>query len=759
MAAENSLQKKIVETAIEVKSGVRAVHIATDDYSQLDEFVRDLAAELGLKRVEWDFGYGLSEWDKESGTYMLINDKMELSAALKDQMYEEEHAKKKLFVIKNARLVLEGEQNGKNLAQLQQTILRLKKFNKGLILYTDEKRLMPDALSSIVYYLDLPALSKDELQEIVEKFVAKKTILLDSEKKITLASTCVGMSKDSFMQILEKAAQKKEAFNDEVLGIAHKTKKQFVEKSGLLKFVETKEDIKAVGGLERLKSWLDHERTAFFLSPEDAKKQGIQSAKGIMLAGMPGCGKSLSAKTIAKLYSMPLLSLDIGSLMGKYLGESEENLRRALKLAENASPCVLWVDEIEKAFAGLSGDESGVTQRLFGYLLTWLNDKTARIFVVATANDVAVLPPEFLRRGRFDEIFYVDFPNVRERESIFKLKLNEALKAKIDDGKITEDEIKDMAKHMAEDKKTDKEIEKMEKELTAGNKTDEEKKAIEKDIKFAKNNPATDGYAGSDIEALVQLAVKRAWTKNPDASFTLDDLSKQRKNITPLKEVLKEKIEKNKEKFGQYKLVSASKTADDIDYYEQESDSKDPEKLLKLVQDDDCPLEILEKIVENNAGNKEVCLEVLRNSRCPAGAVDKLCNHEDPEIRDKAMMNPTGGKNILKNGTLEQKRNLALNIASAPKEFREYWMKALAEIKDTEIDDALLNCKFLSKPTWEVFITRAKSDKDLKQRIRANQQCEKCDYYIRSTSRCSNNLDEKNPAYSSDCGFSPRLLS
>jgi SpoVK/Ycf46/Vps4 family AAA+-type ATPase len=653
-----------------VRSGVCAVHIATDDYSQLDEFAAGLAAALGCKAVEWNYGYGLVEFPGK----VKIDEKAGLDEALRDQMYDKTLARNKLFLIKNARLVLEGEQNGKNLAQLQQTILRLKKYNAGrsLILYTDEKRLMPDALSSLVYFVEVPAPARDELASLAEARAARAGVEIPPAVRQELASTCVGMSKDSFLQILDKALGNKERFNNEVLAIAQKAKKQFVDKSGLLKFVETSEDMDGVGGLGHLKWWLDQESKAFF-NRDAAREANIQSAKGIMLAGMPGCGKSLSAKAIAKKYNLPLLSLDLGSLMGKYLGESEENLRRALKIAENASPCVLWVDEIEKAFAGLSGDESGVTQRLFGYLLTWLNDKTAPIFVVATANDISVLPPEFLRRGRFDEIFSVDFPNAPEREEIFRIHLKKSLKDKRSD-----EDIRAMAKAMAEE---------------------------------------TEGYAGSDVASLVGTAVKRAWNNNSDLSgFSLDFLKTQRKYITPLAEVLKEKIERNKEKFGQYKLISASETAENMQRFEIDSDSSDPAKLLALASDEKCPPEFLEKIA--GKGDAAVRLAVLDNPRCPFTIVLKLRDDSDQTVKEKAdekfRKSTAGIKEILASGTQEQKLRLARDIDKLPEDIRDEAMKTLAETGDGEIALALLENKYLSQVYRDSIVSRAHHDEAFK---------------------------------------------
>ena len=154
-------------------------------------------------------------------------------------------------------------------------------------------------------------------------------------------------------------------------------------------------------------------------------KYGVDIPKGIMIVGMPGCGKSLAAKAAAKLFEIPLVRLDIGRLLGKYVGESEHNMRRALKLAEAISPCVLWIDEIEKAFSGVgeSGGGSDVTTRLFGQFLTWMQEKENTVFIVSTANDISKIPPEFLRKGRFDELFYVDFPGVEERKQIIEIHL------------------------------------------------------------------------------------------------------------------------------------------------------------------------------------------------------------------------------------------------------------------------------------------------------------------------------------------------
>ena len=181
-----------------------------------------------------------------------------------------------------------------------------------------------------------------------------------------------------------------------------------------------------VGGLEALKTWLER-KAAIMEDLPAARAFGVETPQGAMIAGMPGCGKSLTAKAASELFGLPLLRLDIGALMGRYVGDSEANMRRALRLAETVSPCVLWVDELEKAFTGIGGGStntgSEITSRLFGYFLTWMQENTKPVFVLATANDVSALPPELLRKGRFDEIFYVDFPNEDERAEILEVHL------------------------------------------------------------------------------------------------------------------------------------------------------------------------------------------------------------------------------------------------------------------------------------------------------------------------------------------------
>ena len=198
-------------------------------------------------------------------------------------------------------------------------------------------------------------------------------------------------------------------------------KQQIIRKSGLLEYYSANEDFSNVGGLAVLKDWLNKRAVAF---TDEARAFGLPSPKGILLLGVQGCGKSLCAKAVSRLWHLPLLRFDMGRMFGSLVGSSEENVRRAIAVAESVAPAVLWVDEIDKAFVGSQSSgatDGGTTARVFGTFLTWLSEKNTAVFVVATANDVSQLPPELLRKGRLDEIFYVDLPSEEERLEIFRI--------------------------------------------------------------------------------------------------------------------------------------------------------------------------------------------------------------------------------------------------------------------------------------------------------------------------------------------------
>lgn len=263
------------------------------------------------------------------------------------------------------------------------------------------------------------------INQIIRDFVNERC--KDSIKQVeTLLPNFRGMMPYDIDRMVDMAMSRNGTLGADDYHMVLDHKKQIVKKSGVLELVESSVSIDDIGGLKLLKEYLSGKAVIRQFSNE-ATNEGISMPKGIFLVGMPGCGKSLSAQATASLFKEPLLKLDMGTLMGSKVGESERNLRKAIKIAEAAAPCVLWVDEIEKGFAGSNKDDNAYLRRMFGYFLTWLQDKESAVFVIATANNLETLPTEFKRKGRFDDMFFIDLPNEEECEAIFNLKINKVL--------------------------------------------------------------------------------------------------------------------------------------------------------------------------------------------------------------------------------------------------------------------------------------------------------------------------------------------
>ena len=282
---------------------------------------------------------------------------------------------------------------------------------------------VPQELEKYITILEDEYLQESEIRNVIEEFVEENgvgTIYEGTMEKLVTAFK--GLSLLEINTILALAFRDEGTLSEDALRLVLDQKKQMIEKAGILEMIPLKESMDDIGGLNNLKKWIDN-KAKVLNDIKRAQGFGVDLPKGVLIAGVPGCGKSLNAKASAKLMGVPLLKLDMGRLMGKYVGESEKNMRRAIALAEAISPCVLWVDELEKAFAGIRGlgGAAEVTTRLFGQFLTWMQEKTSAVFVVATANDIMKLPPELMRKGRFDEIFYVQLPKEDERQKIFEI--------------------------------------------------------------------------------------------------------------------------------------------------------------------------------------------------------------------------------------------------------------------------------------------------------------------------------------------------
>jgi len=282
---------------------------------------------------------------------------------------------------------------------------------------------LPDELEKDVTVVDYALPGPEELGGLLDQALdslnraGEAATLTPAEREQILKATA-GMTLAEAENVFAKCIVERRGFDVDLI-IAEK--EQLIRKSGLLEYFHTAESLGDVGGLDLLKQWLRGRGKAF---SERARQFGLPEPRGLLLLGVQGCGKSLTAKAVASLWRLPLLRLDVGRIFSAYIGSSEENIRKAIKIAEALSPTVLWVDEIEKGLAGTqssSASDAGTTSRVFGTLVTWMQEKTAPVFVVATANDISQLPPELLRKGRFDEIFFVDLPAGKERRQIFAI--------------------------------------------------------------------------------------------------------------------------------------------------------------------------------------------------------------------------------------------------------------------------------------------------------------------------------------------------
>ena len=288
---------------------------------------------------------------------------------------------------------------------------------------------VPVELEKEIAVVEFPLPTYEELESLLDALIARFAadprvrVSLGPEAKHRIVRSSLGLTLAEAEGIYCQAVITGRSLDDSDVELVLEAKKQSVRRSGLLEYVDASETMHDVGGLYELKRWLRKRRNAF---SEEARAFGLPYPKGVMMIGVQGCGKSLCAKAISSLWRLPLLRLDVSRIFGKYIGSSEQNIRRALQMAETMSPCVLWIDEVEKAFSGVKSSgmsDAGTTARVFGYFLTWLQEKTTAVFVVCTANDVSQLPPEFVRRGRLDEIFFVDLPSGRERREIFAIHL------------------------------------------------------------------------------------------------------------------------------------------------------------------------------------------------------------------------------------------------------------------------------------------------------------------------------------------------
>lgn len=451
------------------------------DYVRIDEIIT--CAVEGKKVFEWNPATGATNFKTKepmgNGTPMKLEDFLR-------EKYLDESEMEKFIVLKDIQDYLNQNQVANTneqptvikslLGLMAQRRLYDPQYNITTMIVTPECQIPAD-IEKFVSYLEIPFPNESEINQLIDEHIEVNCYdkgKFTNDDRERLMPSLKGLTAFEIDRMLDMAMSSNGSLSAEDSEMILQQKKRMVKKSGLVELIDTPEKIDDIGGLNSLKAYLKRKANIIRQLPE-ARKFHVNIPKGVFIIGMPGCGKSLCAKASATLFQAPLLKLDMGSIMGKYVGQSEENLRKAIKIAEAAAPCVLWIDEIEKGFSGIGG-HSDVMTRLFGYFLTWLQDKTSSVYVIATANSANNLPPELKRKGRFDEIFCVNLPNEKERQDIFSVHLKKRNQS-IDMGSP----------------------------------------------KFRQLITATEGFNGADIESVVNEAIEDCFLHNRQ-SLTIDRL-------------------------------------------------------------------------------------------------------------------------------------------------------------------------------------------------------------------------------------------
>ncbi len=508
MSRKNSVDRVVDKINPYVDSHCPIVYLETYEEDKADQVID--AVFKKRKIWEWNLASGWVDFHNKT----VLDETNDLAKALSWFNSSEQLRKPLAIVLKDSHYFL---REPRVIAAIKSLVMRglTDEDIELTLVIVSSRREIPRELENFVALFELPLPKKEEIldkiqeaREAQEGSSPQKAVSMEALD--SLAESLLGLTDHQITQLLQRIAvvdRMGQIVSDKGKELVLEEKSQIILKSGNLELVPTEKrlDDSDLGGFRSLKTWLQKKKKVMDRLSE-AEKLKIDLPKGIILAGMPGCGKSLCAKVIAQEFSLPLLRLDVGRLHGKYVGESEENMRRALKLAEDIAPCVLWIDELEKAFSGVKpgGSSSDVTTRLFGYFLTWLQDRGKAVFVVATANDLTPLPSELQRKGRFDENFLVDFPDAAEREEILKIHLRKRSQKPPEDLSV----------------------------IARGMKT---------------------GYSGADIESVVSVALEQMFVEGRKV-VTGADLRIAIKSIKSFAESMPKKVEEYRKTFGEWNL-------------------------------------------------------------------------------------------------------------------------------------------------------------------------------------------------------------
>jgi ATP-dependent 26S proteasome regulatory subunit len=409
-----------------VRAGYPILYVVTPEEDRAIELVsRALADDEALasrRPFVWSVSRGLCTVDLKSVDAKTADPKKVLPALL-------ELKDPGVFILLDFHTFMDERSPVSALAvrQLRDVVTPFKAQRKTIVLLSPVLKVPPE-LEKDLTVVDLEMPGEEELAAVLDETVEQvkdnprvEVSLADGGREAVVKSL-QGLTCAEAENALAKVIVSHSRISPEDIPLLLAEKEQIIRKSGMLEFYSTPERFGSVGGLDELKKWLRQRQRAF---TEAAREFGLPNPRGLLLVGVPGCGKSLSAKAVSSEWTMPLLKFDLGKVFAGLVGQSEENMRRALKLAEAVAPCILWIDEVEKGLAGSRGDggDGGTSTRVFGSLLTWMEENEKPVFTIATANDIEGLPPELLRKGRFDEIFFIDLPTPQERANIFAIHL------------------------------------------------------------------------------------------------------------------------------------------------------------------------------------------------------------------------------------------------------------------------------------------------------------------------------------------------
>ncbi len=401
------------------------IYIVSWEERRIEDMLRQVAIERRKKLYEWTLTNGIMPLDVVQ-THAIDPATRDPLIALDFVAQSQEAA---VFLLKDFHPFLDSDRGGPDhpviIRRLRDITNQLKESRKTLIILSPILRFTPD-LEKDITVLDYSLPTIDELELSLDRVVrsareiAGVQLKMSEDERERVLNAARGLTCIEAENVFAKSLVMGRKLD---LGIIIAEKEQLISRSQILEYYETVDGFSNVGGLGLVKQWLRKRGMAF---SEKARRFGLPEPKGLLLLGVQGAGKSLLAKAVASQWQLPLLRLDLGRVFSELVGSSEQNIRTALRLAESVSPCVLWLDEIEKGLAGATGSgssDAGTSARVFGSFLTWMQEKTSPVFVIGTANDISALPPEVLRKGRFDEIFFVDLPQPQERREIFAIHL------------------------------------------------------------------------------------------------------------------------------------------------------------------------------------------------------------------------------------------------------------------------------------------------------------------------------------------------